>query len=69
MQEIGRERSCRGWISNLKASIEVICGTEGIVVVDNESNGTSKVRFPELGVVEWLPSAALIDMSDGNGQV
>ena len=69
MQEIGRERSCHAWVANLKTDILGIVGTEGIVVADDESNGTSKVRFRELDVAEWLPTAALIDMSDENGQV
>ena len=66
MKRIARDRPCRAWVEHLTASVELIVGAEGSVVVDDESNGTSKVRLPE-GVVEWLPTAALIDISEGSG--
>jgi len=49
------------WDSRLAA----LPGQEGIVKVDDSSDGTSQVRFPPpIGVVAWLPTSALIAVKD-----
>lgn len=40
-----------------------VCGQEGVVLRDDESDGTSQVKFPSpLGFKAWLPTSVLIDM-------
>ncbi|CAJ1442765.1 unnamed protein product [Effrenium voratum] len=40
------------------------CGCEGIVLKDDESDGTAQVRFPPpLGFKAWLPTSMLQDLS------
>lgn len=38
-----------------------LCGHMGIVLVDDESDGTSRVSFPYLRIGAWFPTSALID--------
>jgi len=54
------------------ARLAELCGKRGTVTQDDNSDGTSRVRFaPSVGVVAWLPTCALIDeeesASGGNG--
>jgi len=60
LQEAVSKCPCLQW----DARMEELGGAEGMVKVDDESDGTSKVRFPELGIVAWLPTAALVDIND-----
>lgn len=40
-----------------------VCGQEGMVMRDDESDGTSQVKFPPpLGFKAWLPTCVLIDV-------
>lgn len=42
-----------------------VCGHEGVVLRDDESDGTSQVRFPPpLGFKAWLPTNMLIDIGE-----
>merc|ERR1711865_1104724 len=38
-----------------------LCGHMGIVLMDDESDGTSRVSFPYLRIGAWFPTCALID--------
>eukprot|EP00930_Biecheleria_cincta_P073849 TRINITY_DN6111_c0_g4_i1.p1 TRINITY_DN6111_c0_g4~~TRINITY_DN6111_c0_g4_i1.p1 ORF type:complete len:589 (-),score=131.90 TRINITY_DN6111_c0_g4_i1:185-1951(-) len=51
------------------ARLASLAGEEGIVKVDDASDDTSQVRFPlPLGVVAWLPTNVLVNVSDGSGR-
>lgn len=44
-----------------------LCGALGIALVDDPSDGTSRVSFPNHGFGAWLPTEALIDEDDDTG--
>lgn len=49
------------------ARLATLAGEEGIVKVDDASDDTSQVRFPPpLGVVAWLPTNVLVNVSAGS---
>merc|ERR1712187_1084407 len=39
-----------------------VCGKVGIVMKDDESDGTTQVRFASLGVTAWLPTRCLTEL-------
>jgi hypothetical protein len=48
--------------------MEKLASQEGIVKTDDPSDGTTHVTFPPpVGVVAWLPTAALTDIDGGGG--
>jgi len=47
-----------------------VCGKRGLVLGDDVSDGTSKVRFlPPLRIVAWLPTCVLTDVEDNGRKV
>merc|ERR1712217_102850 len=38
-----------------------VCGEVGLVLLDDESDGTSRVSFPSLKLGAWFPTSALTD--------
>mmetsp|Transcript_90915 Transcript_90915/g.266196 ORF Transcript_90915/g.266196 Transcript_90915/m.266196 type:complete len:622 (-) Transcript_90915:72-1937(-) len=57
-------RSAFEAIGTLKWSDEhaQLCGKHGVVIFDDASDGTSRVKFPNLGLFAWLPASALIEV-------
>jgi len=51
--------------------LSTLSGQHGIVIYDDEMDGTSRVKLPNRGVFAWLPTVALFeeDIVDTNGQV
>lgn len=41
--------------------IKQFVGKQGVALQDDSSDGTTKVRFPELGITAWLPTSVLSD--------
>mmetsp|Transcript_99215 Transcript_99215/g.280945 ORF Transcript_99215/g.280945 Transcript_99215/m.280945 type:complete len:557 (-) Transcript_99215:113-1783(-) len=56
-------------VPNLRweAAMGELCGQQGRVMQDDPSDGTSKVRFPGLGIVAWLPTSTLADVEPADG--
>mmetsp|Transcript_25248 Transcript_25248/g.40425 ORF Transcript_25248/g.40425 Transcript_25248/m.40425 type:complete len:612 (+) Transcript_25248:99-1934(+) len=78
--DAGAEQSCRSVrvapYAELRPAVEShqalkwddrlaeVCGTEGVVIRDDETDGTSQVRFPPpLGFKAWLPTNMLHEFS------
>lgn len=48
---------------------EEVCGTLGMVVKDDPSDGTSQVKFPTKGILAWLPTSALTEVDESEEEL
>jgi len=46
-----------------------LCNAHGVVIFDDESDGTSRVKFPNHGVFVWLPTCALTEVTEDGGRL
>lgn len=45
-------------------SFEKLCGNHGFVLQHDDEDGTSRVKFPQMNLVAWLPTSVLLDVDD-----
>lgn len=73
--EMGRKVRLSATVDRLRSAVDghnalqwdermaALAGEEGVVKQDDESDGTSQVRFTNVGMVAWVPTETLQDLA------